>query len=664
MQPGQPGNPGDPRVTRRVPAVQPGPQPAFELPVLPDTSATAATAAQMGQIGQMSGRYTPGPAGRMPASLGVSAMTGMTGANAMSGMTGSAPAVGVLPSRSLPPSPSVRPQAAPPAAAEPHADTAFGPREPTLTQRMRSLQPPDVARQAMSELGVLARELATLPEALEVAGLARTHQSGYFDSIRLYLGLTRQAWESVAEERLEQSGADPEYRQRAIAVARRVGQLQQEARAASDNDLFQLPRRRPFLWTRRVGLVRAGLTAWQDRLSPTPDPLEMGRGLFLLRGFLGLASAGRTELSLLDLLTGAPVALLSLVGLGFLLLLAQALIAGTAATAISMGAAALVSGMLLMLTLLLGVNGPAPIGLLLGASVFTPTRSTRNARLGGAAAAGLLRGWWLAIGGLGAALLLAALLIGGTLIGSGNPIAPPTDLQSALGIGGSLLVLALILPAAISLTALLALALPVLVAAAARGAAEVAGGIAWVPAARRYALEPGLAVLAALTSLLAVVVWLVTNALGWQDATLLSLDVNTATTFALSVRGVLLLLALALPYALLIELPYRLGIRRWRRSLMRDLGARRLDVESHVRRLSAVDPRSGNQDTSEENLRAMQYDLVLLQFYQGKIDETERTGDAPFRLRALLVAFVVIALCALLLDAGAHPLAQLLVGTS
>src|SRR5579859_5319246 len=341
MQPGQPGNPGDPRVTRRVPAVQPGPQPAFELPVLPDTSAATA------QIGQMSGRYTPGPAGRVPASLGV---TALTGANAMSGMTGSAPAVGVLPSRSLPPSPSARPQAAqPPAATGAPADAAFAPREPTLTQRMRSLQPPDVARQAMSELGVLARELATLPEALDVSGLARTHQSGYFDSIRLYLGLTRQAWESVAEERLEQSGADPEYRQRAIAVARRVGQLQQEARAASDNDLFQLPRRRPFLWTRRVGLVRAGLTAWQDRLSPTPDPLAMGHGLFLLRGFLGLASAGRTELSLLDLLTGAPVALLSLVGVGFLLLLAQALLVGTSAMAVSMGVAALVSGVLLVL---------------------------------------------------------------------------------------------------------------------------------------------------------------------------------------------------------------------------------------------------------------------------------------------------------------------------
>src|SRR5690348_14994119 len=144
MQPGQPGNPGDPRVTRRVPAVQPGPQPAFELPVLPDTSATAATAAQIAQ-GQMSGRYMPGAPGsasRMPASLGVTAMTGMTGANAM---TGSAPAFGVLPSRSLPPSPSAaRPQAAQPAAETPADAAAFGPREPTLTQRMRSLQPPDV----------------------------------------------------------------------------------------------------------------------------------------------------------------------------------------------------------------------------------------------------------------------------------------------------------------------------------------------------------------------------------------------------------------------------------------------------------------------------------------------------------------------------------------
>src|SRR5579872_177528 len=92
------------------------------------------------------------------------------------------------------------------------ANAAVGPRQPTLTQQMRSIQPPDVARQAMSELGVLARELATLPGELTAAGLSRTSAPSYFEATQIYLGLARQAWESVAEERLEQSGAEPEYR--------------------------------------------------------------------------------------------------------------------------------------------------------------------------------------------------------------------------------------------------------------------------------------------------------------------------------------------------------------------------------------------------------------------------------------------------------------------
>src|SRR5262245_24387323 len=50
---------------------------------------------------------------------------------------------------------------------QPPADDAVSGREPTLSARIRSVQPPDVARQAISELGVLARELATLPAQLD-----------------------------------------------------------------------------------------------------------------------------------------------------------------------------------------------------------------------------------------------------------------------------------------------------------------------------------------------------------------------------------------------------------------------------------------------------------------------------------------------------------------
>src|SRR5579884_3248501 len=204
-------------------------------------------------------------------------------------------------------------------------------REPTLTARIRAVQPPDVARQAISELGVIARELAALPDALEESGLARTHSAAYFSAVDDYQRLARLAWEAVAEERLEQSGADPEYRQRAILVARRIGQLQQECRAATQNDQFQLPRRRPAFWRRRIRLVRSGLRAFQERLTPTPDPLPMGRGLFLLRGSLGLAASGGLGLFLLDLLVGGTLTLLAIATLGLVLLLAGALAAGIAA---------------------------------------------------------------------------------------------------------------------------------------------------------------------------------------------------------------------------------------------------------------------------------------------------------------------------------------------
>jgi hypothetical protein len=97
---------------------------------------------------------------------------------------------------------------------------------------------------------------------------------------------------------------------------------------------------------------------------------------------------------------------------------------------------------------------------------------------------------------------------------------------------------------------------------------------------------------------------------------------------------------------------------RWRRAWLSDLSARRADVESHVRRLSVSDPRSGAQDTSEENLRAMQYDLVLLQFYRDKIDEAQRTRRSPSRLSRALLALLAAVAVAFLLDSAGVMLAN------
>lgn len=533
------------------------------------------------------------------------------------------------------------------------------PRAPTLTQQMRAIQPPDVARQAMSELGVLARELATLPEELESAGLARTHQQSYFEAAQAYLGLARQAWESVAEERLEQSGAEPEYRQRAIAVARRVSQLQQECRTAQGNESFQLPRRTPAGWRRRVTLIRTGLLAWQERLSTTPSPLDMGRGLFRLRGYLGLARAGSLELALLGLLTGGTLVLVALLGFGILLLAIASLFSGSASVAAMLGLAVLGIALVEALLALLTVRGPAPLELLLGASIYSPSRSTRNGRNGGPLLATLLRVWWLLTGVIALLVLLVGLATGGALIGEQLPLAGPQGVIEALALAGSVLAVVVAPAAASGVAGLVILSLPVLLVTLVRCGAEVAESPAWVPVARRYVLDPALAVLATVTCIATAAVWSLTTAAGWEGSALFTLHLG-GYQGALTASAVALFLALVLPYLLFLEGPYRLGMRRWRRAWLSDLAARRADVESHIRRLSVADPQSGTQDTSEENLRAMQYDLVLLQFYQSKIEEAQHTSRAPFRLPAYLLAFVIAAAGALLLNSASAALLSLL----
>lgn len=539
------------------------------------------------------------------------------------------------------------------------AGPSLPPRAPTLTQQLRSIQPPDVARQAMSELGVLARELATLPEELENAGLARTHQRSYFEAAQAYLGLARQAWESVAEERLEQSGAEPEYRQRAIAVARRVSQLQQECRTAQGNNSFQLPRRVPAGWRRRVSLVRTGLLAWQERLTTTPSPLDMGHGLFRLRGYVGLALAGSLELALLGVLTGGALVLVALLGLGTLLLAMAALFGGGGAVAAALGLAVLGIALVEALLALLTVRGPAPLELLLGAAIYSPSRSTRNGRNGPPLLATLLRAWWLLLGSVAMLAVLLGLAMGGALIGGQLPLASPQDFVQGLALAGNILAVVVAPAAVASVAGLVALALPVLLVTLVRCGAEVAESPAWVPVARRYVLDPALVVLASVTCVVAVAIWAIATGANWQSYMVLTLQAG-GFQGALTVRGIALFLALALPYLLFLEWPYRLGMRRWRRAWLSDLAARRADVESHIRRLSVADPQSGVQDTSEENLRAMQYDLVLLQFYQSKIEEAQRTTRSPFRLPAYLLALAIAVAGAVLLDGASGALLRLL----
>jgi hypothetical protein len=529
----------------------------------------------------------------------------------------------------------------------------------TLTGKLRNLQPPDVARQAIDELHVLANELDKIPELLESSGLASSRRQLWMQVALGYLGLAHRSWDAVAAELLEEVGAEPPYRQNAVLLARQMIALQRESQLAVASGPLFPARRRPFLWRRRTRLARDGLNAWRLAVSNPPQPERMGHGLFQLRGSLGLASASALELPLLDfLLGGVNLALGSLI-LGLVLLLPAAMNAGQSGYATALIVAALGVTLVWALTLLLTVAGQAPLAQLIGASLYAPSHTVRNGRHGSPLLAGLLRAWTalVLLGNVGAlVVVLGSLALRLYQAGFAAPQAPVDWLAT---VGRPLTLLAA--PAALVMTVALALiALPLLLLSVYRLAAEMFWHRAWVPAARRYTLTPALTLIAFLTSLLLAGALALAGQLRLDHQTLL--DVSGDVSAQLTWRFPLVALALLLPYIALLEVPYRVGMRRWRRYWLTALMQRRVELEAHLRRLSAADPKTGEQDTTEENLRAMEYDLVLLQFYRAKLDETTHISEAPFSRRRTLLLLTALLLIALVIDSVGPAIAHLILG--
>lgn len=543
---------------------------------------------------------------------------------------------------SLPSSPSDSP-----------ANPKWDPREASPTGQMRSAARQDVARRAIHELGVLGRELEVLPDWLEESGLVGIHQRNYRDAMLAYLSLCDDAWASVAEERLEQSGDEAEYRARALDVARRVKHMQEESQSVLQNRDFQISSRRPLFWSRRVHFARSGLATWMSSLATPADPLAMGQALFQLRGSVGLANASVPELFLFGTLVAGINVLGMALALGLALLQIPTILSGNATLDAALVGYLVLAAAIWVLALTLAIAGHAPLRLQLGATLFTPLHTVRTTRRGSPFVAGLMRGWSVLllvagiVGGIGALAESIQWLRGHLPPGAQLPHQLPATLQL---IGGSLVTLAA--PAGGLLVASLVLvALPLLLLDAARFTAELAQNPAWVSAARRAVLRPAIGVLGFLTGGLVIAVYLATTAAGLAEHSR-ALLIVLAPQFDVDVtwRAVLVFVALVAPYLLLVEAPFRIGVRRYKHRWLHDLATRRATLESHMRRLSVHDPRSGQQDVSGENLNAMQYDLILLQFYRAKIEEAERIRSAPFGFQRVL-AFVILALLlALALD--------------
>jgi hypothetical protein len=522
---------------------------------------------------------------------------------------------------------------------------------------VRAVPPPDGARQALRALDLLAHELATVPSALARAGRVREQRFDLFETVAAYTELARAAWEAIAEERLELTGTDPLYRQFANRLARATTDLQEVARQGMRRPTGNRP---PWLWRARSTLIRAGLRQWQTCLDLPVDPLRIGAGLYTLHGSLSLALSGTLELLALRLLTGAALVGPPLVAVGLALALAPSLVAGHGPQATTPAVAALGTLLLWMVMLLLTTRGRVRLGFVLGTSCCSPTASPANGQTGSPVVRVLLHAWWRLVGLIGALGTLAALAFSlqfslrQQLI-AGAPLARGS-LPTMLGQLGQRLVQVAAPPALVASVALAALAVPALALLAVRMGGELGGNRTWVPAARRYALGPSASSLALLSgALFAAVAWGAT-ALGLQRSTLLRLPLRLpfgTVSLTPTWRAGALFAALALPYLLLHELPYRVGIGRWRTEWRRELARRRVALEAHVRRLAAAELRHGAKDPSDDHLRAMEYDLLRLKFYRAKDVEARAVSASPHGVMAMALVLALAVVLALAADSAA-----------
>jgi hypothetical protein len=155
--------------------------------------------------------------------------------------------------------------------------------------------------------------------------------------------------------------------------------------------------------------------------------------------------------------------------------------------------------------------------------------------------------------------------------------------------------------------------------------------------ARRYALRPALDLLLFHTITLLLLALLVNIAFNLGAGSVLPPSFPS-----LSARLLIYLAALILPYLLLIDLPYREGIARWRGTKLRELGLRRNEI---AQRLSRAQP----QALEQADLRTIQ-DYVTWQYYLTQESDIKQTPSTPFPIERWLLVLVLIILVGIALD--------------
>ena len=517
----------------------------------------------------------------------------------------------------------------------------------SVTSALRAHQRAESAQQAISELSVLTEQLLELPERLARTNLARQYATQLHEAMEAFAELARLAWDGLATEKLDEIATTPAYRQRAVAATRRVSRLQQEAaatRPVTDEGLaldLRAPKRVGPLWNRRVRLYTNALSLWRVGLGVSrgvaPHLPTLGMALEELRAAVGLAGMSSFTLVMQRAITLPGIVLGGVIAAFYVSAAACAITLRLLPYANVLTVVALVLMLLWSYSFWLSSVSTLSLWKIMGVVRWRLSEMERDAGLG------LLNGWrWFAT----IVVFLASL---GSIAGAGwllrDEIAPQSALRQVRDLTDVLHLLGSppVLPTLIVLTTVLLL-VPIVVALPAtltyQGllTRDMAANAGYLPVTRRATLFPALHTLSFhLLLVLALAAGpLVVGGIPWQP--FVATAQMRISPFAFVVAAVIIA-----AYLFLIEVPFRLGSMRWRRSKLAGIATQKRELGTKLNHL-------GPEPMVVDDVSTMQYDVARLQYLRLQEDDVRRESAAPYGAPEEFAALVIALLTGILAE--------------
>ncbi len=534
-----------------------------------------------------------------------------------------------------------------------------GPTEPMI-QRGALLPMPGAARAAQTiqaeedvqdTMKTLADQLLVLLDEIPGAGRIQQERRVMHQHVQTYFHIADGVWEALASDQMYELTNNRAYTVAVDTLEQKLIKIHETCMQAKQD----LNARGGWFWRRRVRLYSQSLLDWKRCIESGAgggffDTTACGRLLYRAHGRVGLA--GLSGFNYL-LVRSLPI-------LGVLASLLLTLVFGAVAVTQNAQGHSLVptvlSALIALYILWFSTTGPSPLPVVVGYALERrqPNLFIRALRVTGVTEIkpGPLRRslrvlltilGTLFLAGLLALLALSILLARAFFLNPHNSAAPDikssmtTLLQSSISplsqLDPKLLIIAL---PVLCLSMIALFFLPFTLSVQARMTRVLLAHPERSAEARRYALRPALELLSFHTITLYFAALLANSFWNFgADSIWPALPVITW-------RLLVYIAALALPYLLLIDLPYRQGITRWRATRLRDLMRRRLEI---AQRLSHATP----QPADQTDLRAIQ-DYLTWQYYRTQEEEVRATPSAPFSIERGVLALALTIITGFLLD--------------